>query len=135
MKLSTTAEYAIKILCVMAKDLEKLHSARELSENLNIPYKYLTKLMTMLSKENIIESKKGREGGFYFCRNIEEIMIIEILEIVGEIGDDLCIMGYGNCNSKNKCLMHDKWAKPKKYIKEAFEKTSLRELIEKDSDF
>ena len=48
----------------MAKnDDNNFYNAKDISEKLSIPYKYLTRIMAKLVNSNIITSTRGREGG------------------------------------------------------------------------
>jgi len=65
MQLSATSQYAIRILVYMAgqKDSQSINAA-ELAETLLIPYKFLAKIMTSLVKVGLVESIRGKEGGY-----------------------------------------------------------------------
>ena len=76
----------------------------------------------------IISSKKGRDGGFYFEKDIASITIDQILQAVNDSDDNMCILGYGVCSSRKKCILHDKWSIPKKLINSTFEETTLFDL-------
>lgn len=128
MQLSNTSQYAIRILSYIANN-KILHSAKNLSVSLNIPYKFLTKIMTDLVKAGFIISIRGREGGYKLAKSASSIRIIEILNFFNEFKDyDKCILGIGKCDGKNKCIMHDKWKKPKCLIYKMFKETTLENL-------
>jgi len=130
MQLNNTTRYAIRILSYIAnKNDKQLYSAKELSEILNIPYKFLTKIMTELVKTNFIISIRGREGGYKLSRPASDISIMEILNQFNELVEQKqCLLGIGMCDNNNKCGLHDQWAKPKKMIKKMFENTTLENL-------
>ena len=130
MKLNTTSQYAIRIMEYIVKDSGKLHHAKEISEQLNIPYKYLTKIMTMLKNANHIQSIRGREGGYTIDKNPSDIKLIEILEAVNEcIDSQNCILGTGLCNITKKCSLHDMWKNPKKAINDMFQNKTLADML------
>ena len=54
MNINKTAEYALRIFGYMALDDNKLYSANDIYENLKIPFRYLRKLLTTLSKSDLI---------------------------------------------------------------------------------
>lgn len=127
MVLHNTTQYAIRILNYIANESDgKLVSAKTLSEKLNIPYKFLTKIMTNLVKEEFLESIRGREGGFKLTRPASEISIARILDVIsGSLESKSCILGIGTCGEKKKCALHDQWGEPKKMIRKMFEDTTL----------
>lgn len=134
MQLNNTSQYAIRILSYIANtNNQQLCSAKELSEKLSIPYKFLSKIMTELVKANFILSIRGREGGYKLSRSASEITIVEVLNSFNEfVEEKKCLLGIGKCDSKNKCGLHDQWVKPRTMIKNMFTNTTL-ESLKKDS--
>ena len=130
MELNNTSKYAIRILGYIANYSEgKLLSARELSEALNIPYKFLTKIVTDLVKEGYIVSIRGREGGNKLSRDASQITLMEILNTFNELNTQAeCILGIGPCDNKKRCALHDQWLKPKSMINKMFQNTTLKDL-------
>lgn len=130
MVLHNTTQYAIRILNYLANESDnRLVSAKTLSEKLDIPYKFLTKIMTNLVKEKFIVSIRGREGGFELARPADEINLGQVLDVVsGSLEDKGCILGIGSCDDRKKCALHDQWVAPKKMIRKMFESTTLDKL-------
>ena len=128
MKLRTTSEYALRVLVHMSQHDDEQHTAKNLSEVLNIPYKYLTRIMTTLAKVGIFQSTRGRYGGFTFGRPLEEITVYEVLQSFNDVNDDVCIMGEGTCDRTGACALHDSWKKPKELIEEMFKNSTLADL-------
>ena len=133
MQLSTTTKYAIQILGLMAQNKSIKYSSRLLSEELNIPYKYLTKIMTKLTKSDIISSTKGKFGGFVIIKEIKDIKIIDIVIVFDDVDNKKCVLADTKCDFEQKCIIHEKWEKPRCAIDDFFTKTTLLELIEKNS--
>ncbi|WP_297433903.1 Rrf2 family transcriptional regulator [Sulfurimonas sp.] len=133
MKLNNTSQYAIRILAYIADHKEKtLFSATELSNELSIPYKFLTKIMTELVKADFIESIRGREGGFRLKKEASIIKVDDILNIFNDsIKDEECILGIGFCNGVCKCALHDQWMEPKLLMQKMFRESSLQDIAGK----
>ncbi len=130
MQLSNTSQYAIRILAYITdkKDL-KLINATELSEVLSIPYKFLTKIMTELSKADLVESIRGRDGGYKLKRTASDIMVNDILDLFNDsIKDEQCVLGIGFCDGVSKCSMHDQWMEPKLLMQKMFQESSLQDI-------
>ncbi len=53
----------------------------KISEDENIPQKFLEAILLELKKEGILNSKKGRGGGYFLIKELEEINLAEILRI------------------------------------------------------
>lgn len=134
MQLHTTTQYAIRVLSYIAKNgNERLYSAKELSEVLTIPYKFLTKIMTELVKSEFVNSIKGREGGYKLAKPAIDISIHDILGSFKELEDDTkCVLGIGECDCKNKCALHDQWLEPRDLIRQMYQNTTLDKLEGQD---
>ncbi|MBU0923823.1 Rrf2 family transcriptional regulator [bacterium] len=127
MLLHTTTQYAIRVLVYISKNgKDKLYTAKELSDVLDIPYKFLTKIMTDLAKSNFINSIRGREGGYELSRPSSEITIFDIIESFKDVDDETkCILGIGKCDKNNKCVLHDECFIPRDSIREMYKSTTL----------
>jgi len=129
MILSKTTEYALTILGFMATRDEEVYSAEFLHQQLNIPRRYLRRLLTDLSKQGFLESAKGRNGGFVFARDLKEINFANIIEALE--GTDIlnrCLLGFSCCLVDKPCVMHDAWNEASKKMKETLSNTSLADL-------
>jgi len=126
---SKTTEYALRVLTYMASNEKGLYTAKYLHEQLNIPYKYLTKLMTDLVKGGCLKSIQGRDGGFMIVKESDKLTLAEIVETVEGIdGFNGCILGLPECSDENPCAMHFVWEKNKRSFINTLETTTLAEL-------
>jgi len=130
MELNNTSKYALRILSYIAHYSEgKLLSARELSDALDIPYKFLTKIVTDLVKEGFIISIRGREGGNKLSRDASKITLMEVLNALNEFNKQAeCILGIGLCNHQKRCVLHNQWLEPKVMLASMFKDTTLKDL-------
>ena len=130
MQLSNSSQYAIRILSYMAlKQDTTLLNEKYLADVLQIPYKYLTKIMTEVVKSGLVVSIRGREGGYKFIKPTSEIIISEILDIFNDsIASKNCVLGIGFCNGICKCALHDQWMEPKILMQKMFEESSLEDI-------
>lgn len=130
MHFSKTAEYAIRVLSYLHRHNETSHSVNVLHQELDLPYKYLTKLMTELVKKGLVNASRGREGGLSLARDADTISLCDILEAIGEsLEHERCILGFHKCDAANPCALHDQWSKPKEMIETMLTTTTLASLI------
>jgi len=131
MKLNKTSQHAIRILIYIAKQSsQKIFKSNEIAKQLDIPYKYLTSIMTQLSQANIIKSIRGREGGFVLSKEPALIKLIDILNAVKEyVNQNECILGIGLCKESKKCSLHDACRNPKQSMIKMLSNTTLENLI------
>ena len=129
MILSKTSEYSLRILSFMSQETYPLYTSKLLQEKLDIPYRYLRKLLTRLAKKGYISGTKGRSGGYVFKKKLEEIYLSDIIDAVeGFESFNSCLLGKYQCDLKNPCPMHEVWAETKEKILKTFTKTSLADI-------
>ena len=132
MNFNKTTEYALQILSYMATDEKKLYSTNDIYKALKIPFRYLRKQMTILSKTELIESIQGKYGGYKFSKKISEISLLDIVNATENTKiNNECFFGYQNCALTTVCVMHNKWASVKANISKVLKTTSLKDI--KDS--
>jgi len=132
MILNKTTEYALTVLSYMAISDGEISSADFLHDQLEIPRRYLRKLMTELSRLGFIRSSKGRNGGFVFAKPLDEISLASIIKTME--GDEVmgsCILGHQKCIEEKPCVMHETWVEAKTKMLEALSNTTLQDLKEK----
>lgn len=108
---SKKCEYGLQaVLYLGAMDEQYTCSADEISNKLNIPKEFTSKILQNLVERGLIESRKGKSGGFRLAKKTENIKLIDVVEAIDglEIFKS-CVMGFSNCTKEKKCLMHEEW--------------------------
>jgi Rrf2 family protein len=82
MKLITRdTDYAVRALCYIAKKKDKIVSVSNLSQKLNIPKPFLRKLLQILNTKGLLESYKGKGGGFVLVAVPKKITLLDLIEV------------------------------------------------------
>lgn len=129
MNFNKTTEYTFRILSFMAEDESRIYSVDEVFNKLQIPYRYLRKLMTNLTKSEFIDSIQGKNGGYKISKKLKNIKLLDILNAVDP--DYLlakCFFGFDNCALQPTCTMHDQWTEVRTNIINILENTSLTDI-------
>ena len=82
--LSKKTQYALKALGYLAARYGKgpvLIS--EISDQKKIPLKFLETILLDLKKANLLDSKKGKGGGYYLLDSPKKITLAQVIRIVG----------------------------------------------------
>jgi len=127
--LSNSSKYAINAVLYLAvhTDETKKISAREIAEAINIPSPFLSKLLQILSRKNVISSSKGPGGGFYMTRENLNLNFIEIVKHLDGLDNfEDCVLGLKKCSSEKPCPIH--------YSIQPLKKQFLKELEENTID-
>ena len=81
--LSKKTQYAFKALMYMAqKKAEGPILIAEISKRKKIPLKFLENILLELKKSGILDSKKGKGGGYFLAKPANQIFLSEILRLI-----------------------------------------------------
>jgi Rrf2 family protein len=110
--LSKKTQYAFKALMYLAQQREgEPVLIAEISQKRNIPLKFLENILLELKKHSILDSKKGKGGGYYLAKPPEKIFLADVLRLIdGPIALLPCVSLHfyqqcGQCDEKN-CGLH-----------------------------
>ena len=132
--LSHKAQYAFRALTYLVNKYDKgpvLIS--EIARKKSIPLKFLENILLELKHAGILESKKGKGGGYYIKNNPSKTSVASVVRIVdGPIAMLPCISLYfyekcKNCDEKN-CGLHDIMEKVRDATLKILENRTLQDL-------
>lgn len=133
MRISTKGRYALRIMLDLAQNDEQGPVAlREISERQNITPKYMESIMSMLLHDKLVQSLRGKAGGYQLTRKPEEYPIYEILSCAeGGLAPVHCLsMEENECPIRKTCLTIPVWEGLHQVIKDYLSGITLKTLIE-----
>ena len=107
--LSNSSKYALNAVLYLAvhTDETKKISAREIGDAISIPTPFLSKLLQILSRKNVISSSKGPGGGFFMTAKNLNLNLIEIVKHIDGLDNfEDCVLGLKKCSSEKPCPVH-----------------------------
>ncbi len=133
LSISKKMEYALCALYYMMKKGEKSPSSvREISQEMEIPEKFLFHILKSLEKARIVLSKKGPKGGYIITKSSDEITFKKVVEAVeGNIDLVDCTKGENMCPRQEKCPFSPAWNSIKTKVEEVFEEMTLERVFSK----
>ncbi|EDP73887.1 Rrf2 family transcriptional regulator [Hydrogenivirga sp. 128-5-R1-1] len=130
--LTTACKDAIRAMIYIAKKQKKSDSfisIKEIAENLNLSFYFLSKILHKLVKDRFLESYRGPNGGVKLARPMENISLYDIiLSIDGNNVFTQCILGFKECSDTKPCAVHEKWVPERERIYQLFKNTTLAEI-------
>ena len=110
MKLITrNTDYAARALCCIAEQKQKVISTNRFVTSLGMPRPFLRKILQTLTKEGLLNSSKGKDGGFSLAVSPEKITLIEVMKIFqGPIKLSEHKFKKSDCPHINDCLLKKK---------------------------
>jgi len=107
--ITRNTDYAVRALCCIAEQKQKVISTDRLIKSLEMPRSFLRKILQTLTKEGLLNSSKGKDGGFSLAVSPEKIILIEIMKIFqGSIRLSEHKFKKSDCPHINDCLLKKK---------------------------
>ena len=111
--LTKSTEYAIRALVYI--QLENWKNKRpgiiEIAKEIESPKAYTAKILQTLTKHKMVDSLKGRNGGFFFNDDQKALTLYEVIHVMeGDTCFTKCGFGFKHCNDANPCPLHDRYA-------------------------
>lgn len=132
--LTKGTEYAIRALVyVQLQNWEKKRpGVGEIAREIEAPEAYSGKILQTLTKHRLLNSMKGRGGGFFFTDNQSNIALYDVI-IVME-GDGCfrnCGFGLKNCNDNNPCPLHKQYITVRDRFYDIVRKETIQSLAKR----
>jgi Rrf2 family iron-sulfur cluster assembly transcriptional regulator len=128
---SKTALHAIRALCALAKLPEgERAGAAFIADAIGAPPNYLGKLLQNLSRQGLVESKKGLNGGFRLARPPESITLKDVVDPIDQVGRwSECLLGMSECSPESGCVVHDRWGPLRDGYLALLQEISIADLV------
>ena len=131
---SVATKYAIRAVCHIAHLAPGSRAqVKEISEALDIPPAFLSKILQDLAKKGILTSSKGPGGGFQLNCSPSDTSLYSLVQAVeGPIPEGDCILGLSLCADDTKCPIHDTWKDIQDSFRDRMMSTSILDVVEAD---
>jgi Rrf2 family protein len=133
--LSKKSQYAFKALTYLTERFnEGPVLISEIAKKKKIPLKFLENILLELKKAGILDSKKGKGGGYFLNKSPEKIKVATVIRLInGPIAMLPCVSLYfyercKNCNEKH-CGLHDMMIEVRDATLNIVENRTLKDLI------
>jgi Rrf2 family protein len=138
MKISTKGEYGIRAMLYIAMNCDKGPvTSHEIARRQDIPEPYLRQILAQLSKERLIHSNRGPQGGHVLDRPATEISLRQILMIlegqttsVDQILALPCNIEVGPAH----CAIREVFLEVKSAVERILTNTTLAELVRRQKE-
>jgi Rrf2 family protein len=138
--LSKKSQYAFKALTYLTeKYKEGPVLISEISRKKKIPLKFLENILLELKNAEILDSKKGKGGGYFLKKDPAKVKLATIIRLVnGPIAMLPCVSLYfyercSNCDER-RCGLHEMMVKVRDATLAIVEKKTLQDLADIEID-
>jgi Rrf2 family protein len=126
--LPKTAEYALRAVVWMARDLDEPVTADYLAENTQVPRRYLHKVLQDLVGAELVRSQPGPGGGYALACRPEKITILDVVNAVAPL-ERIRQCPLGLPSHTRLCPLHKELDKAYAATERAFAKVTISRLL------
>lgn len=127
--LPQTVEYALRATLYIAQQGTRAVRIPEIAAEVHAPSRYLSKILGQLAREGILESTRGRTGGFRIGASQGRATLASIVAVFGEPARRRCLLGHGVCGRNPGCAVHNSWAPIAQSSSDFFAHTTIADLV------
>ncbi len=134
MKLSQRGEYALRALLVLGLHHDEgVVPIQTISDEQNIPKKFLEQILNDLKRTGAIESKRGIAGGYRLARPPQDVTLASIIRhLEGALAPISCVSErfYEKCScpSEARCAIRNVMKEVREKVVEIMEKVTVADL-------
>ena len=133
MMVSTKGRYALRIMLDLAQHAEEDYiSLKEIAVRQSISMKYLEAIVSILNKAGLVQSMRGKDGGYKLSRSPAAYNVGEILELTeGSLAPVACMdCGANACERAEACLTLPMWKQLDGLIDGYLKSITLQDLLD-----
>ena len=132
--ISTKGRYALRVMLDLARG-EGFVSLKDIADEESISMKYLEAIVGSLKRAKLLDSTRGKEGGYKLCREPKNYRVGEILRCMeGSLAPVSCINADGsiNCDKAAGCLTAPMWMELDEITNHYLDTVTLADLLSGD---
>lgn len=127
--LTQTAQYALRTALYLAGRPAGVRSTvDEIAAALGVPRNYLSKTLHLLARAGVVESTRGKHGGFVLARRPDAIVLRDVVAPFEETGHRVCLLGRATCSDRSPCPAHARWKAVSEAVASFFATTTVADL-------
>lgn len=134
MMISTKGRYALRVMLDLAQQpAGEYISLKSISQRQAVSMKYMEAIVATLNKAGMVESLRGKKGGYRLTRSADEYTIGEILKLTeGSLAPVTCLECENPCQRAESCITRPMWLELDKLIDDYLESKTLADLLGED---
>lgn len=131
--ISQTSMYALQAVLLLAqRGHEEAVPAHLIAEDLGVPSNYLSKTLSRLAREGILDSSRGPNGGYRLTRDPVALSVAHVVRPFQQLTmDGTCLLSGDDCDPDDPCVAHRSWARLTEATVAALEATTVAQLLDR----
>lgn len=135
MNITSKGRYALQVMIDLAQHQDEGYiSLKTIADRQGYSMKYLEMIVGNLKKAELVESTRGKEGGYKLCRRPEEYSVGEILRCIEEnLAPVACIKAGGiDCKQAAACMTVPMWMELDNITNNYLDNVTVADLLSGD---
>ena len=128
---SKATEYALRATIYIAQKSteENKLGIEEISNAIDSPQSFTAKILQLLTRDKIVSSVRGPNGGFYISEKAKKLPARSILQAMGEAEVlEKCVLGLKKCSEVQPCPMHSQYKSIRQQLIQLFVTKTIQQL-------
>ena len=132
MIISTKGRYALRVMLDLCEHpREGFTPLQEISDRQGISKEYLNSILKILVEQGLLDSLRGKGGGYKLADKPENYKIGTILRTVeGDLSPVACVQNDHCCPNSAQCRSHAMWQELDKVISDYLDSIRLTDFME-----
>lgn len=130
MMISTKGRYALMIMTYIAENQnDSAVPLKKIAENKGMGIKYLEIIVASLNKAGLLDSVRGKNGGYKLNRKPKEYSLLEILNVAeGSLAPVACVEK-NICEKSGNCKPYKMWKELDEIIENYLSSKTLADIL------
>lgn len=130
MLISTKGRYALMIMTYIAEHQHNgAVSLKDIAENKGMGMKYLEIIVSSLTKAGLLDSSRGKNGGYRLNKAANDYTLSEILHVAeGSLASVACVES-DCCENASNCKTHEMWLELNEIIEHFLLTKTLKDIL------
>ena len=130
LRVSKLTDYATVVMTHIAHHPDAVHAATDITQATHLALPTVSKVLKLLSKASLLDSKRGANGGYVLTDEPEQISVARIIAAIeGPISMTECTIHKGLCEQESSCEIKANWSLINRAVHAALESVSLADLL------
>jgi len=132
MRVTYKGDYALKAVLDLSINYEHgVTTINDISKRADIPLKFLEQVLLSLKSGGFVESKRGKDGGYFLAQAPSKIKIGDVVRFIdGPTEPIACVdKNYSGCKDLYKCVFRGIWRDVGRSVSRIIDNISFADLV------
>jgi Rrf2 family transcriptional regulator, cysteine metabolism repressor len=134
--LSQRTQYGVRAVLELAKRSGSGPvKAAKIASTQSIPVRFLENILGQLRQAGIVESQRGKEGGYVLARPAAAVSVGEVVRLIqGPVSVIECADAASsrNCSLRSGCVLLPMWERAHNAMMDVYDGTTFADLVEQE---